>query len=347
VVTPTTQPEPGRGFDAKVHLLRFGIGILPFLVLASPFIAGLVSYEVAKMSGSASPLVWAKRFGFGVLFFFLVVLPVYMLGEALQLSRRPESQPKQSGAESVPAAALPSVGVNGKLTDDQVIDIWKTSIDVQQHFNDLELRIRNFAVTLLVAIVGATAFSLKERYVVSIGGITFPLAAAILCSGIVGWLAFYFMDRHWYHRLLLGSVKHTVKIEKERAATKPELGLSRSIGDESPWPLWGVFNIHSSEKITLFYAAGFSVLAILTLMVLVATPSTLADGSANTSANVSHQSQAAPGDSSSPVVPEKTANTSKGQAVTSPTSNAGPTKTDGAKTGDKNPNRVDTAPVQQ
>ena len=116
MATPATQP--GRGFHAKVHLLRFGIGILPFLVLASPFIAGLVSYEIAKMSGSASPLVWARGFGFGVLFFFLVVLPVYMLGEALQLSRRPESQPKQSGGESVTATALPSVGVNGKLKRD-------------------------------------------------------------------------------------------------------------------------------------------------------------------------------------------------------------------------------------
>lgn len=347
MATPGTQPEPRRRFDARVHLLRLGMGILPFLVLASPFIAGLVSYKIAIMSGSASPLVWARRFGFGVLFFFLIALPVYMLGKALQLSRRPESEPQQSGTESVTATALPPVGASGKLTDDQVIAIWKTSIDVQQHFNDLELRIRNFAVTLLVAIVGATAFSLKERYVVSIGSITFPLAAAILCAGIVGWLAFYFMDMHWYHRLLLGSVKHTVKIEKERAATKPELGLSRSIGDESPWPLWGMFSIHSSEKITLFYAAGFSVLAILTLMVLLATPSSLPDGPANANADVSHQSQAARGDSTSPGVPEKTVDTSKVRAVTSPTSNAAPTKTDGTKSGDRNPNRADATPVKQ
>jgi hypothetical protein len=190
-----------------------------------------------------------------------------MLGKALQLSRTKPEAPAASSDQA-------QEGVGEKKIDDQIVDIWKTSIDVQQHFNDLELRIRNFAVTLLVAIVGAMAFSLKERYVVSIGGISFPLAAAVLCAGIIGWLAFYFMDMHWYHRLLLGSVNHSVAIEKDRAVTMPELGLSRAIGKESPWSLWGRFNIHSSEKITLFYAAGLAVLSILTLMVLIATPST-------------------------------------------------------------------------
>jgi hypothetical protein len=266
VATSTPLPKPTETFDLKVHLSRIGYGLLPFLVLASPFIAGLVSFEIAKIWGSPVPLVWGKGVGFGCLYFFLTVLPVYMLGKALQLSQTKHDAPAKPPDP-------PQAGLGEKQIDDQIIDIWKTSIEVQEHFNDLELRIRNFAVTLLVAIVGATAFSLKERYVVSIGGISFPLAAAVLCAGIIGWLAFYFMDMHWYHRLLLGSVKHSVRIEKDRAVTTPELGLSRAIGDESPWHLWGRFNIHSSEKITLFYAAGLSVLSILTLMVLIATPS--------------------------------------------------------------------------
>jgi hypothetical protein len=332
-----THQERKEGFNTNVHLLRLIIGSIPFLVLASPFIAGLVSFEVAKLSGSPSPLVWGKRLAFGFLFFFLITLPVYMLGKALQLSRIPNSKShRQTGTEHSIAAPLPPLSENGGLKDEQLMEIWKTSIDVQQHFNDLELRIRNFAVTLLVAIVGATALSLKERYVVSVGGITFPLAAAVLCAGIVGWLAFYFMDMHWYHRLLLGSVKHTVKIENDRAATKPELGLSRSIGDESAWPLWGIFNIHSSEKITLFYAAGFSVLAILTVTVLLATPSTAPD--ASTPPNVSHRPQTC--------VPERAANTGKMQPVMSPTSDGGQEKTNDAKSSDTNPNRGDTAPVK-
>jgi len=302
VATSTPLPKPTRTFDFKVHFLRVGIGLLPFVVLASPFISGLVSFEIARMCGSPIPLIWGKRVGFGCLFFFLTLLPVYMLGKALQLSRI--SDPKEPDKAVIKAPDPSPLAVIDRLSDEQVIEIWKTSIDVQQHFNDLELRIRNFAVTLLVAIVGATAFSLKERYVVSAGGISFPLAAAVLCAGIIGWLAFYFMDMHWYHRLLIGSVKHTVRIEKERAATRPELGLSRSIGDESPWPLLGRFNIHSSEKITLFYAAGLAVMSILTLMVLIATPSAVPE---STSEGVSLSS------------PEKSQSLNDGKTRGSPT----------------------------
>lgn len=302
MATSTPLPRPTRTFDVKVHFLRVGIGLLPFVVLASPFITGLVSFEIARIWGSPIPLIWGKRVGFGCLFFFLTVLPVYMLGKALQLSWI--SDPKAPDKTVIKTPDPSPLAVIDRLSDEQVIDIWKTSIDVQQHFNDLELRIRNFAVTLLVAIVGATAFSLKERYVVSAGGISFPLAAAVLCAGIIGWLAFYFMDMHWYHRLLIGSVKHTVRIEKERAATRPELGLSRSIGDESPWPLLGRFNIHSSEKITLFYAAGLAVMSILTLMVLIATPSAVPE---STTEGVSLSS------------PEKSQSLNDGKTRSSPT----------------------------
>lgn len=61
-----------------------------------------------------------------------------------------------------------------------------------------------------------------------------------------------------YHRLLIGSVKHTVRIEKERAATRPELGLSRSIGDESPWPLFGSFQYSQFRKDHVVLRCGFS-----------------------------------------------------------------------------------------
>jgi len=61
--------------------------------------------------------------------------------------------------------------------------MWKTAIDVQQHFNQLELQIRNFAVTLLAAVVGAMAFAFKEHYVVSFGAARFSVAVPILCAG--------------------------------------------------------------------------------------------------------------------------------------------------------------------
>jgi phosphoglycolate phosphatase-like HAD superfamily hydrolase len=65
----------------------------------------------------------------------------------------------------------------------QLIDVWNKIVGVQQHFNDMEMRIRNYCIT----VVGAIALS-------------------------VG-MAFWFMDRHWYHRLLIGSVKQGAVVE--------------------------------------------------------------------------------------------------------------------------------------
>src|SRR3546814_2906700 len=48
-------------------------------------------------------------------------------------------------------------------TDENRIEIWKTIIDVQKHFNELEMRIRNVAVTVLAAFLAAAGFTMKER----------------------------------------------------------------------------------------------------------------------------------------------------------------------------------------
>lgn len=34
------------------------------------------------------------------------------------------------------------------------IDIWKTVVDVQKHFNDLEMKVRNFGILILSAFIG-------------------------------------------------------------------------------------------------------------------------------------------------------------------------------------------------
>jgi hypothetical protein len=35
------------------------------------------------------------------------------------------------------------------------LEVWKKTIDVQQHFNTIEMQIRNFAITVLTATIGA------------------------------------------------------------------------------------------------------------------------------------------------------------------------------------------------
>jgi FMN phosphatase YigB (HAD superfamily) len=132
------------------------------------------------------------------------------------------------------------------------VDIWKKTVDVQQHFNDLELRIRNFALTALTALVGAAGFVGRERFGLDVGGLKIPAAALILFGGVPIVTAFWFMDRLWYHRLLYGAVRHASFIEQRNRAVLPELGLTGAIGRESPVTLFG-WRMRSPRKIDVFY----------------------------------------------------------------------------------------------
>ncbi len=151
-------------------------------------------------------------------------------------------------------------------TDDRakvVLELWKKTIDVQQHFNDLELRIRNYAVTLLVGILGATAFAIKEDLRFSVLGVTLPIAVPLLGAGLIGWLSFYALDRFGYHRLLYGSVQHGRYIEERYGRVFPEMRLTRAIGSASPVKLWR-WTIHSAQKIDAFY--GLVTVMLLAMM---------------------------------------------------------------------------------
>lgn len=136
-----------------------------------------------------------------------------------------------------------------------VVDAWKTTVDVQQHFNELEMKVRNFALTILGAVLAGAAFSIKEQVEIGIRGNHIPMAAMVLVGGAAVWIAFYLMDRHWYHKLLIGSVTHGLLIEKRYGGRLPELGLATAIGAASPTMVCG-WRIRSSTKLDLFYFFG-------------------------------------------------------------------------------------------
>lgn len=148
------------------------------------------------------------------------------------------------------------------MTDDQIkyknedldraVDIWKKVVDVQMHFNDLELRIRNYAILSLGGVMTVAGYALKEDVHASVGSHEVSYAAIILLVGVVIWLCFWFMDRHWYHRLLVGSVMHGIKIETMYKDKLPELMLSESIKNESPNKIL-FFKIRSHHRLNFFY----------------------------------------------------------------------------------------------
>ncbi len=139
------------------------------------------------------------------------------------------------------------------MSDDQtevMLEAWKQTVQVQQHFNDIELQIRNYAITLLGGLFGVAAYAFKEHAPVT-------LVLGLLLAGLCLCYAFYFMDRHWYHRLLIGAVKHGESIEDK---APPELGLTKAIGRESELK-WLGLRLHAQDKIGIFY--GLIALAIV------------------------------------------------------------------------------------
>lgn len=145
-----------------------------------------------------------------------------------------------------------------EITDDKalLVEVWKKSIEVQQHFNDLSWRIRALWLTALTFVLGATFLAYREADPISLGclGETSP-AFVIPILGIFLWLAFWFVDALWYHRLLSGSVAEGLRIEKELEGLGFEIRLTQTISDKSPVStLFGV--MHSKDKLNAFYVLG-------------------------------------------------------------------------------------------
>jgi len=180
-----------------------------------------------------------------------------------QRGQRTSTEPLVEGAELVKLA----------------VEGWKKTVDVQQHFNDLELRVRNFAITFAAAVLGLVGWALKE-------GVDSVLPAGFLAIGTLGWIAFYLMDRHWYHRFLDSAVEHGRVIEHWLStATGTEVfSLASGIKKASGIPLarrteglWSsvvaVFvkerKLRSHHRINVFYggfALAFAVLAAVFYM---------------------------------------------------------------------------------
>lgn len=152
-----------------------------------------------------------------------------------------------------------------------IIEIWKTVVGVQQHFNDIGMKICGLFITIVVAIAAAQGFLLEKQLFISVGPVTILFATFIPLLGVVATYLFYFIDRFWYHRLLLGAVLQGAMIEEKYKDVIPELSLGEKISQQSPvelksWLGRGVAKLvvsderfrkgeklHSDAKIELFY----------------------------------------------------------------------------------------------
>lgn len=148
------------------------------------------------------------------------------------------------------------------------VDMWKKAVDVQQHFNDIEFRIRGLALSAATLALGAAGVAAKDG--THFGWVS--LAAVILGAGLILWYAFYFVDRVWYHPLLKAAVNAGTEMEKEIQKVLPKAGMTAGITAGSPYrPSWIIRRLgntdpagqmHSDDKLEVFYRLGAIPLAV-------------------------------------------------------------------------------------
>lgn len=152
-----------------------------------------------------------------------------------------------------------------------LIEIWKKIVDVQQHFNDLELRVRNFALVLTGTFLAIGGYAIKEEMFIDIMSINISVSSLIVVAAIVPLFAFYFMDKFWYHRLLDGAVQAGISAEAQLRARGYDISLGSKISEASPiinifygkkldseyWLLFPKRKMHSRHKMDVFYGVLF------------------------------------------------------------------------------------------
>lgn len=143
------------------------------------------------------------------------------------------------------------------------ISIWEKVVDVQMHFNDLCLRIRNFSISILGVLLGSAAIAYRFAGYIIILSHKIPTATIFIGISIVVWISFYLMDRFWYHELLKGAVHHAHEIEKSLKGVAPEIELAQSIRDQSHKSL----KMSAAKKLNIFYI-GILIVQVIAFVVL-------------------------------------------------------------------------------
>jgi hypothetical protein len=130
---------------------------------------------------------------------------------------------------------------------------WEVTINTQMHFNDLIIRFRSIILSVFVAALGLI-FAASKQATITVHDINLLLSIAL-----VFWLSCFILDYFYYHKLLMGAIKHAEKFDNSEFFKKKGLyGLTSRISSEISPPKAKIF-------IWVFYL--FPVAALLTIAV--------------------------------------------------------------------------------
>jgi len=138
------------------------------------------------------------------------------------------------------------------------IEAWKTTVEVQQHFNDIGMRIRTIFLTLLAALFGTAAgfwgHSDSAAPTAGVVGLASTTTTYILWVSFLFIVLFWFMDAIWYHQYLIGAVKAGTALEETLSNKVPGVSLTRLITEASHKLIFGL-QLTTERRLHLFYCA--------------------------------------------------------------------------------------------
>lgn len=162
---------------------------------------------------------------------------------------------------------------------DAHLQVWKESVGVQMHFNDIGWRIRALALTVLTFTLGAIGFVFANLEPTRVGPWEVSPAFFLPLLGMALWCAFWFTDRGWFHKLLKGSVLEGAAQERILSAHGVPTNLAGEISKASPitfkkWKKKGQPLVwQSSFKLNVFYGMGLVLLGLTMVGIALYKPS--------------------------------------------------------------------------
>ena len=170
--------------------------------------------------------------------------------------------------------------MNAKKQEDDIdiqklsllIEEWKTVIQTQMHLNDMLMKMRTAAISMVVAVFSAAAVVIgqfPDSYLRILGKET-HISILIIIFGIALWLGIFAIDYGYYYKMLLGAVKRGYEFDEAFEDTKiyenmTPFGLSSRIRDKIGKPGASKYFLFAFYGVVLVVAVLYIVFVYVTL----------------------------------------------------------------------------------
>lgn len=134
---------------------------------------------------------------------------------------------------------------------DAILAVWSKTIELQMHFNLMCMQLRRTAIGMLGGLLGAGALAFRFGGYVTIGGRGVSSALVFVLVALLIWLAFYVLDRFWYHELLRATVRYAegLSVPAQAAGLTVPLDMSARIKAANRRSL----GMSGGAKVSFFY----------------------------------------------------------------------------------------------